>query len=105
MARDYDSQLLESVSVRRGRLRGALLYGSARGRRSADVGVRRLVVGLAVAAVVCAGCVGWSFVAGKLHHSGSSAGPTAPSVPPAPYASSPPPRSSAPSSTSAVGDR
>ena len=106
MVRDYDSQLLESVSVRRGRLRGALLYGAGRGRRPADGGLRRFIAGLAIAAVVCAGCVGWSFVSGKLHHSGSSAGPTAPPAPStaAPSAPAATPTPSAPS-TPAVGDR
>lgn len=104
MARDYDSQLLESVSVRRGRLRGALLYGAGRGRRPADGGLRRFIAGLAIAAVVCAGCVGWSFVSGKLHHSGSSAGPTAPPASTAPSAPAATPAPSAPS-TLTVGHR
>ncbi len=36
MARDYDSQLLESVAVRRRRMRDALLFGVRRGLRTAD---------------------------------------------------------------------
>ncbi|MEV7112813.1 hypothetical protein [Streptomyces anulatus] len=36
MARDYDSQLLESVGVRRRRMRDALLFGVGRARRTAD---------------------------------------------------------------------
>ncbi|WP_244502419.1 hypothetical protein [Streptomyces oceani] len=66
MARDYDSQLLESVSVRRRRLRDALLFGSQRMRRSLDEGAGKLFGGIALAAVVCAGCVGWSFISDRM---------------------------------------
>jgi uncharacterized protein HemX len=62
MARDYDSQLLESVAVRRRRMRDALLFGSQRGRRTADERLGKVFVGIAIVAVLCAGCVGWSFI-------------------------------------------
>ncbi|MCX5153862.1 hypothetical protein OG914_07555 [Streptomyces sp. NBC_00291] len=62
MAKDYDSQLLESVSVRRRRMRDALLFGAGRARRTADERLGKTFAGLAVAAVLCAGCVGWSFI-------------------------------------------
>ncbi|MFI1253543.1 hypothetical protein ACH4U6_07030 [Streptomyces netropsis] len=62
MAKDYDSQLLESVSVRRRRMRDALLYGAQRARRTADEKLGKIFAGIAVAAVLCAGCVGWSFI-------------------------------------------
>lgn len=62
MAKDYDSQLLESVSVRRRRMRDALLYGAQRARRSADEKLGKVFAGIAIAAVLCAGCVGWSFI-------------------------------------------
>ncbi|MZE78773.1 hypothetical protein [Streptomyces xinghaiensis] len=64
--KDYDSQLLESVSVRRRRMRDALLYGPQRARRTADERLGKLFAGIAIAAVMCAGCVGWSFIQGKL---------------------------------------
>lgn len=66
MSRDFDAQLLESVAVRRRRLRDALLWGSLRTRRSAPEIVTRLIVGAVVAAVLCAGCVGWSFLQEQL---------------------------------------
>ena len=66
MARDFDAQLLESVAVRRRRLRDAVLWGSLRTRRSAPEIVSRLIVGAVVAAVLCAGCVGWSFLQEQL---------------------------------------
>jgi type VI protein secretion system component VasF len=68
MARDFDSQLLESVAVRRRRLRDALLHGAMRTRRTTDENLRKAFAGVALAAVMCAGCVGWSFVSHRLAH-------------------------------------
>ncbi|MCF2434569.1 hypothetical protein LV779_06515 [Streptomyces thinghirensis] len=65
-AHDYDTQLLESVSVRRRRLRDALLFGAQRQRRSVDERLGKVVAGVVIAAVVCAGCVGWSFVENRV---------------------------------------
>ena len=62
MARDYDSQLLESVAVRRRRLRDALVFGPQRTRRTFDENVGKIIAGLCVAAVLCAGTVGWSYL-------------------------------------------
>jgi phosphoribosyl-dephospho-CoA transferase len=62
MSRDLDAQLLESVAVRRARLREALLWGRERRVRATGDTLKRLAVGVVVAAVVAAGCVGWSFV-------------------------------------------
>ncbi|MFI2237907.1 hypothetical protein [Streptomyces chrestomyceticus] len=62
MARDYDSQLLESVAVRRRRMRDALLFGAQRGRRTLDERLGKIFAGVVVAAVLCAGCVAWSFL-------------------------------------------
>jgi uncharacterized protein HemX len=67
MERDYDAQLLESVAVRRQRLADALLHGSLRARRKAsDNNLRRAAGGAVLAAVLCAGCVGWSFLQHQL---------------------------------------
>jgi hypothetical protein len=66
VARDYDAQLLESVAVRRRRLRDALSWGSLRTKRSMTDNVFRLLIGAAVAAAVCAGCVGWAFLQAQL---------------------------------------
>ncbi|GGV66267.1 hypothetical protein [Streptomyces massasporeus] len=90
-AQDYDSQLLESVSVRRRRLRDALLFGAQRQRRSLDERVGKVLAGIVIAAVMCAGCVGWSFVSHRVigkspygtsvpssgHNSPSTAAPSA----------------------------
>ncbi|WP_217251612.1 hypothetical protein [Streptomyces sp. AC602_WCS936] len=74
---DYDSQLLESVSVRRRRLRDALLFGVERQRRAVDERVGKAVAGMVIAAVLCAGCVGWSFVSHRLI---GQSGPYSPGV-------------------------
>ncbi|KOG40718.1 hypothetical protein [Streptomyces resistomycificus] len=66
MSRDYDSQLLESVAVRRRRMRDALLFGAQRARRTADERFGKMFAGIAIAAVLCAGCVGWSFLQSTL---------------------------------------
>lgn len=62
MTRDLDLQLLEAVAVRRGRLRESLLWGRERRRRSAGDTLKLFVISLVLAAVGCAGCVGWSFL-------------------------------------------
>lgn len=62
MVRDHDSQLLESVAVRRRRMRDALLFGAQRGRRTVDERLGKMFAGIVVAAVLCAGCVAWSFL-------------------------------------------
>ncbi|GHI04868.1 hypothetical protein AQI88_24725 [Streptomyces cellostaticus] len=85
-AQDYDSQLLESVSVRRRRLRDAVLFGGQRQRRTADERLGKAFAGVVIAAVMCAGCVGWSFVSHRVVGGSSSPyGPstTVPSSPPA----------------------
>jgi hypothetical protein len=66
MARDYDIQLLESVAVRRRRLRDALLHGALASRRSYQENLGRAMAGIVVAAVLAAGCVAWSFVQHQL---------------------------------------
>ncbi|WP_010524427.1 hypothetical protein [Nesterenkonia sp. F] len=62
MTIDHDEKILESVSVRRHRLLKALLHGRERTRRRYDVGVRTTLISLVLAALLCAGCVGYSFI-------------------------------------------
>ncbi len=51
MSRDLDTQLLESVAVRRARLREALVWGRERRLRATGDNLKRLAVGVVVAAV------------------------------------------------------
>ncbi|MFM9552224.1 MULTISPECIES: hypothetical protein [Streptomyces] len=105
-AQDYDSQLLESVSVRRRRLRDALLFGAQRQRRSVDERIGKVFAGIVIAAVLCAGCVGWSFVSNRIIGKSPYGSSVQPSVTPSgtpsssgsPSASSP--ASTAPTSSS-----
>jgi hypothetical protein len=62
MPLSHDTILLETVRTRRDRLRSALLYGALPGRRPVADNVRRLVTGAVLAAVGCAGCVGYAVV-------------------------------------------
>ncbi len=66
MAREYDAQLLESVVVRRARLREAFLWGQSRRQLATVDNLKRFAISVVVAAVLCAGCVGWSFLQGML---------------------------------------
>ncbi|MDX2526856.1 MULTISPECIES: hypothetical protein [Streptomyces] len=97
-AQDYDSQLLESVSVRRRRLRDALLFGAQRQRRSVDERIGKIFAGIVIAAVLCAGCVGWSFVSNRIIGKSPYGGSVQPSVTPSPSVSTA--VSTAPTSTS-----
>ena len=66
MASDYDNQLIESVAVRRNRLLTALLFGSNPSeRRWADT-VKLFLFSVALAALIAAVCVGYSFVTNLL---------------------------------------
>ncbi|MGK5738708.1 hypothetical protein [Micromonospora sp. URMC 103] len=62
MVREYDTQLIESVAVRRARMRELLLWGGQRRVRATGDGLRWMRIGLVLAAVACAACVGWSFL-------------------------------------------
>lgn len=62
MAMDFDSQLIESVEVRRNRLTASLLYGANPTERRWKDRTRLLVIGVIAAAVICALCVAISFV-------------------------------------------
>jgi len=64
--RKFDQQIVESVNLRRGRLRNAFFFGPERWRRQAQDHVKPLVFGVIAAAVLCAGCVATSFVANLL---------------------------------------
>ncbi|MER6424489.1 hypothetical protein [Streptomyces sp. NPDC001137] len=94
-AQDYDSQLLESVSVRRRRLRDAVLFGEQRQRRTVDERLGKVFAGVVIAAVVCAGCVGWSFISHRVLGASTSPYGTSTTVPSTPSAQTPTVASSA----------
>ncbi|WP_017591977.1 TNT domain-containing protein [Nocardiopsis potens] len=89
MPRDYDSQLLESVAVRRKRLREAAVFGPQRSRRRLEEHLTKIIAGVVIAAVGCAGTVGWSFLQSRLktqeeEKAQAEAGPPAPGSLPVP---------------------
>jgi len=59
---DRDAILLESVRVHRARLRAAFLHGELLHRRRTTDNVRGFVASTVLAAVLCAGCAGVSFL-------------------------------------------
>lgn len=63
---DRDLVLLETVKTHRTRLVSAFLSGELGERRVINDNVRRLIGGIVLAAVFCAGCVGFSFVSAQL---------------------------------------
>ncbi len=82
MSREYDTHLLESVAARRGRLRDSLLWGRSRRQLATVDNGRRFAASVLVAAVGCAGCVGWSFLRDTLAEQRSPAPPATVSPPP-----------------------
>lgn len=89
MGRDYDNQLLESVAVRRQRLREAVLFGGQRTKRRLDENFGKITISACLAAVACAGTVGWSFVSNtlsgqRLEREQAESGPVENAIPPIP---------------------
>lgn len=62
MAMDFDSQLIESVEVRRNRLSASFLFGRNPTERRWKDRKNSFVYGLVIAALICAFCVALSFV-------------------------------------------
>ena len=62
MAMDFDSQLIESVEVRRNRLTAALLFGVNPTERQWKSRTNTFIFGLVTAALISAFCVALSFV-------------------------------------------
>jgi hypothetical protein len=62
MSREHDAQLLESIAVRRNRMRESLLWGRERRLRATTDNLKLLGISIVLAAVACAGCVGWSLL-------------------------------------------
>lgn len=82
MAREHDTQLIESVAVRRTRMRESLLWGRERRSRATSENLGRLALSMVLAAVACAGCVGWAFLQNMLAERASHPAPVSgPAVP------------------------
>jgi hypothetical protein len=57
-----DTILLETHHTHRARLLAAFLYGELAERRLVNDNLRRLIGSMVMAAVICAGCVGFAVV-------------------------------------------
>lgn len=66
MANDRDAVLLETVKTHRARLLAAFLFGDLDERRVVNDNRKRLIGSIVLAAVICAGCVGFAFVSNLL---------------------------------------
>lgn len=66
MANNRDAILLETVKTHRARLLAAFLFGDLDERRIANDNVKRMIGGMVLGAVACAGCVGFAFVSNLL---------------------------------------
>jgi hypothetical protein len=66
VANNRDAILLETVKTHRARLLAAFLFGEMSERRVANDNLKRLIGSVVLAAVVCAGCVGFSLVSSLL---------------------------------------
>lgn len=91
MPLSHDTILLETVRTRRARLQSALVYGGLTERRAVTDNVKRLIGSLVVAAVACAGCVGFAVIAGILATKGAGFGAGTGPAPTRPAATSPTP--------------
>lgn len=66
MATEFDSQLIESVAVRRSRVTDALLYGENPTERRWKATTKQFLFSLVAAALITAVCIGVSFVSNLL---------------------------------------
>lgn len=66
MATEFDSQLIESVAVRRNRVTDALLYGENPTERRWRASTRLFLFSVVAAALITAVCIGVSFVSNML---------------------------------------
>jgi hypothetical protein len=66
MANSRDAVLLETVRTHRARLLAAFLFGELAERRVVNENIKRLLGSVVLAAVACAGCVGFALVTSLL---------------------------------------
>ena len=75
MADNHDLILLESVKTHRSRLRAAFLFGELEERRTANDNLKRAIGSVVLGAVICAACVGVSFVTKTMSDQAAAATP------------------------------
>ena len=82
MPSDRDAILLESVRVHRARLQAAFLHGDLPHRRRTTDNLRRFLASAVLAAVLCAGCAGATFVREGVGATGAASHPAPPDATP-----------------------
>jgi hypothetical protein len=61
MSGNYGTQVIESVAVRRRRLREAWLFGAERAKNTLNEQTGRVFASIMIGAIACAGCAGYSY--------------------------------------------
>lgn len=61
MSGTYGTQVIESVAVRRRRLREAWLFGAERAKNTLNEQTGRVLASVMIGALACAGCAGVSY--------------------------------------------
>ncbi|MFG1814145.1 hypothetical protein ACGFIF_10300 [Kribbella sp. NPDC049174] len=61
MSGNYGTQVIESVAVRRRRLREAWLFGAERAKNTLNEQTGKVLASVMIGAVACAGCAGVSY--------------------------------------------
>lgn len=61
MSGTYGTQVIESVAVRRRRLREAWLFGAERAKNTLNEQTGRVLASVMIAALACAGCAGVAY--------------------------------------------
>lgn len=91
MSGSYETQVIESVAVRRRRLREAWLFGAERSRNTLDEQTGKVFASVLIGALACAGCAGVSYFKSSMAAEEQQHQPTpTPSGPVSPSPKSPP---------------
>jgi hypothetical protein len=61
MSSNYGTQVIESVAVRRRRLREAWLFGAERAKNTLNEQTGKVFASIMIGAIACAGCAGYSY--------------------------------------------
>jgi hypothetical protein len=86
---NYGTQVIESVAVRRRRLREAWLFGAERAKNTLNEQTGRVLASVMIGAVACAGCAGVSYFKSSQAKEKQNQQPTPTATTPGPVSPSP----------------
>ncbi len=89
MSGNYGTQVIESVAVRRRRLREAWLFGAERAKNTLNEQTGRVLASVMIGAVACAGCAGVSYFKSSQAKEKQNQQPTPTATTPGPVSPSP----------------